>query len=98
MNPSGPTWDAQVTVTVHDADHAPVENAQVTGSWNAGSGSGPSGCTTNASGQCSMTRAGVRKKDSSVSYTVSSVGPLTYDAGANHDADGDGTTVAVSKP
>ena len=98
MNPSGPTWDAQVTVTVHDANHAPVENAQVTGSWNAGSGSGPSGCTTNASGQCSMTRAGVRKKDSSVSYTVSSVGPLAYDAGANHDADGDGTTVAVSKP
>jgi thermitase len=97
-NPSGPTWDAQVTVTVHDANHAPVESAQVTGSWNAGSGSGPSGCTTDAFGQCSMTRAGVRKKDSSVSYTVSSVGPLAYDAGSNHDADGDGTTVGVSKP
>jgi hypothetical protein len=47
-----------------------------------------------------VTWTGIRKKTASVSYTVSGVGPLAYDAGANQDADGDsdGTTVAVGKP
>jgi thermitase len=100
MSPSGPSWDAQVTVTVHDAAGAPVEDAQVSGGWSAGSGSGSSSCTTDASGQCAVTWTGIRKKTASVSYTVSGVGPLAYDAGANQDADGDsdGTTVAVGKP
>ncbi len=66
------------------------------GSWSAGTGSGASSCTTDASGQCSIAWSGVRKKESSISYTVTGVGPLAHDAGDDHAASGN--TVVIAKP
>ena len=87
-------------MSVHDANHAPVDGAEVTGDWNAATGSGTSGCTTDPNGTCSVSYAGVRKKTGSVQYGVSGIANFAYDGAANHDpdADSDGTTINVSKP
>jgi thermitase len=97
---SGPNWSAQVTITLHDANHAAVEGAVVTGSWSATGGSGSSACTTEADGRCAVAWSGMRKKDGSAQYGVSSISGFAYDSGANHDPDGDsdGTSIGVSKP
>lgn len=44
----GDLWQAKATVLVHDAEHEPVANATVRGSW-GGQTTNPSTCTTNAS-------------------------------------------------
>jgi thermitase len=96
---SGPSWSAQVVVTVHDVNHAPVEGAAVTGNWSGAGGSGASDCTTDVSGTCFVAYSGMRKRTGSVQYTVNAVVGIAYDA-ANHDPDGDsdGTTIEVAKP
>ena len=57
---------------------------------------------TAASGTCSLTKTNIKGNVAVVSFTVDTVGHAsnTYDAGANHDPDGDsnGTTVSVPKP
>jgi len=96
---SGPRWSAQVTLRVHDVNHSPVEGAEVTGSWSGAQGSGTSGCTTGATGACSVAWSDIRKRDGSVEYSVSGVTNFAYD-GSNHDpdADSDGTRISVAKP
>jgi hypothetical protein len=37
-------WNANVTITVHDANENPVANATVSGTWSAGTG-GSDSCT-----------------------------------------------------
>ena len=85
-------WNATVTVTVHDAGHAPVANVTVT--FDDGSS-----CTTNANGQCSVTTSNFKNNVSSVTLTVTSVTGTgyTYEVAANHDPDGDsdGTSITV---
>ncbi|NPV08344.1 MAG: S8 family serine peptidase [Anaerolineae bacterium] len=97
---AGRNWKATVTVTVHDAGHAPVASAAVTGTWSDGY-SGSASCTTGAGGQCSVS-TGAIKSVPSVTLTVTGVSRdgLTYDAGSNHDPDGDssGTTISVNRP
>ena len=84
-----------MTITVHDINHLPVAGVSVTGLW-AGPGTGSGNCAadTDASGQCVVTRTGIRKRNGSVQYAV------TSESGGNHDPDGDsdGTTITVSKP
>jgi large repetitive protein len=91
-------WTATVTVTVHDSTHAPVANAVVSGSWNDG---GTGSCTTTSSGQCAVSRSGIRKTAASVSFSVTNVAraPFVYTPTSNHDADGssDGTTISISR-
>ena len=69
--------------------------------WNSGVGGGNS-CTTNASGQCSITTNNLKSNVSSATYTVSNITLAngTYDAGANHETDEDsnGTTITVTAP
>jgi hypothetical protein len=88
-----------VTVTVHDADHNPVASATVSGSWNYG-WSGDEQCTTNSSGQCQLGHYYLFSD--STTFTVESVShaSLSYQAGDNHDPDGDsdGTAITVSRP
>ena len=96
----GRFWNASVSITVHDEDENPVAGATVSGAWSAGSG-GSSWCTTDNSGQCSVTRGGLAKKLSSVTYTVDyAADTLTYQAANNHDPDGDsdGTSITIAKP
>ena len=94
-------WDATVTFTVHDANENPIAGATVSGSWSNGA-NGSASCVTNALGQCSVTKNNVRGTFSSVTFTVNNVTSAgnTYDAGANHDPDGDsnGTIIVVSHP
>jgi len=91
------TWTAYVTITVHDGNHAAVAGVQVTGSWaGAGTGSGSDDCITtdvNGSGQCTVTRTGIRKRDGSVQYDVTSL-----DNQGDPDSDNNGTTITVVKP
>jgi Tol biopolymer transport system component/PKD repeat protein len=92
-------WTASVTITAHDSGHQPLAGATVSGSWSNGlAGS----CTTNGSGQCTLSNAAIPKKIGSISFTVVDVThpAATYQSAGNHDPDGDsdGTSVRVSKP
>ena len=98
----GSTWSATVEITVHDANHAPLNGATVVGSWNAG-GLNANTCTTGdlgGNGTCIVLAPSLRKK--SVTYTVTSVtmAGKTYQSGSNHDPDGgsNGTAITVTKP
>ena len=91
-------WSATVTITVHDANEAPVANASVTGTWSGGY-KGTGTCVTGSTGQCSLTSGNIRTATSpSVTFTVTNVtqATLTYDADANHDPDGDSTGTAIT--
>jgi hypothetical protein len=100
-NDLGNKWNATVVFTVHDGNENPVAGAVVSGSWTSGT-SGNGSCVTNASGQCSVTSSNLRNNTASATFTVTNVshGSLTYQAGSNHDPDGDsnGTTIVVSQP
>jgi hypothetical protein len=94
-------WDATVTIAVHDSSETPVSGALVSGNWSGGA-TGSDSCTTDASGQCSVTISGLKKNVSSVTWTVSNVssGAGAYVAGDNHDPDGDsdGSSIIVYAP
>jgi PKD repeat protein len=93
------TWTATVTVTVEDSSHSRLANATVNGSW---SGGGTSSCTTNASGQCAVSKSGIRRNTGSATFAVSGVTQalLPYNSTDNHDPDGDssGTIITVMRP
>jgi hypothetical protein len=99
--PSGNNWNAVVVVTVHDQNDAPLAGAVVSGAWSNGT-SGSGTCTTNASGQCSLTRTNIRGSISAVTFSVTNVtlSSFTYQPGSNHDPDGDstGTVIVLNKP
>lgn len=93
-------WNATVTVTVHDVNHNPVAGAAVSGSWDFASWNSSSQCTTNSSGRCQVGNQYLFSN--STAFTVQSVShaSLSYQAGDNHDPDGDsnGATITVFKP
>ncbi len=93
------SWTATVTITVHNSSHGPLANAVVSAAWNGG---GTGSCTTNASGQCAVSRSGISRNTGSVNFTVTNValGAFVYKPASNHDPDGDsnGTTISVIKP
>jgi hypothetical protein len=94
----GRTWTAIVTITIHDANHSALAGAVVSGSWSNG---GTASCTTDSSGQCSVSQNGIPKRTGSVTLMVTDVtDTLTYDSAYNHDPDGDsdGTSITVYKP
>ena len=94
-------WNATVTITVHDDVDAPLANATVTGSWSSGA-NGSASCTTDGSGQCSVTKNNVKQDSATVTFTVTDIAHAanTYNSVDNHDPDGDsdGTVIVVSKP
>ncbi len=96
----GSRWRADVTITVHDHDHNPIDGAVVTGSWSGGA-NGPDSCTTWSVGRCAVGSPSMKNGVSSVTFSVESIqfGGVTYNALANHDpgGDSDGTTVTVNK-
>lgn len=98
----GSTWTAIVSITVHDANENPVADATVSGTITYNGNSTSVSCLTDNSGQCSVSKSGIPKKNGSATFTVSNVThqTLPYDANANHDPDGDsnGTSIAVNKP
>ncbi len=97
----GGKWQATVTITIHDNNEAPVANATVNGTWSGGA-SGSGSCATDANGQCSITKGNINRNNSSATFSVTTVShpANSYDAGANHDPDGDsnGTGITILKP
>lgn len=96
----GNTWTATVTITIHDTNHNPIANANVSGEWNMG-GLGTVGCVTSSDGTCSTTSDPIQKKDKEIIFFVNNVshGSLTYTLTDNHDPDGDsnGTEIIIGK-
>ena len=74
-------WTANVTISVRDAQLAPVSGATVNGTWSTGAAST---CTTSAAGTCSVS-LNLGKKATTVTWTVGGVthATLTYDPGGN---------------
>jgi large repetitive protein len=95
---TGSSWTATVTATVHASGEAILANATVSGTWSLG---GTSSCTTNASGQCAVSKTAIPNKTHTATFTVTGVthATRTYDAAANHDPDGDsnGTAITVTR-
>ena len=105
---NGKTWTAAVDVTVHDANDTPINGATVQGVWDPASVGGAlpptDQCTTGdlgGNGTCVLYFFNLPGKQRMVRFTVTDVSmpDKTYDAAANHDADGDsdGTAVEVRK-
>jgi hypothetical protein len=85
-------WDATATIDVHDALHAGVDSATVSGAWSTG---GSGSCVT-ASGSCDITRSGIRSKLGSTTFSVESVEMPggSYDSGENDVAG----SIVIPKP
>jgi uncharacterized repeat protein (TIGR01451 family) len=105
-NTSATQWSASVTITVHDANHSPVSGVAVAGTWVTLLGSGSGNCTTNASGQCTVTRTGInRLLGANVAYLVTGLtsGSNGYQITLNHDPDSgaqasNGSTITANRP
>jgi len=100
----GTTWSATVEITVHDANHQPLNGATVVGNWSR-AGLNANTCTTGelgGNGTCIVLFPGLKRTVRSVSFTVASVtmAGKTYVQASNHDVDGssNGTTVKVNRP
>ena len=101
---NGSNWSATVEITVHDADHNPLNGATVVGHWSV-LGLNSDTCTTGdlgGNGTCTVLFPSLKKNVFSVNFTVVSVtmAGRTYDRTLNHDPDGDsnGTTIRVNRP
>jgi hypothetical protein len=100
----GTRWQATVIVRVHDDAHAPVSGATVSATFTPESGAAvAASCTTNPAGACRMRSPRMATATNSfVTMTVDNItaAGFTYDAGQNHDPDGDsdGTTIVVLRP
>jgi hypothetical protein len=104
---SGRRWYANVRVFVHDDGHSPMEGVLVQGYWTVRNKTYASSCTTNTlspedAGRCTVARGNIGRRRSSVTFTVTSltIAGKTYNAGENHDGDGDsnGTVITVYRP
>jgi subtilisin family serine protease len=95
-SPGGNSWDAVVNVLAHNAAHAAVVGATVTGTWSTG---GSGSCVTAASGRCSITKS-VKRNSASTTFTVTGISGagLSYNGASNHDPDaGNGTVITITK-
>jgi hypothetical protein len=98
------SWSATIEVAVHDATHGLVNGATVVGEWNP-SGLASDTCTTGelgGTGTCIFLFPSIPGSVPSVTFTVMSVTLTgeTYQAGENHDSDGDsdGTAITAQNP
>src|SRR5262249_60973239 len=63
----GNTWTATVTIGIKDVSPSTVANAIVSGTWTTG---GSASCTTNTSGQRTVSMSGIPRRMGSVTFTV----------------------------
>ncbi len=101
---NGSNWSVTVEITVHDANHNPLNGATVVGHWSQ-LGTNSNTCTTGdlgGNGTCIVTFPSLRRTVTSVNMTVVSItlAGRTYVRTDNHDPDGDsnGTTIKVNRP
>ncbi|HEU5184594.1 MAG TPA: CARDB domain-containing protein [Gemmatimonadaceae bacterium] len=98
------SWSATVDITVHDANHQPLNGVTVVGRWSR-SGLNSNTCTTGdggGNGTCIVLFPSISLGASQIRFTVSSATRtgFTYESAANHDPDGDsnGTAIIVRRP
>lgn len=93
------TWTAKVTPRVHNASEGNVSGVTVAGTWSDGAAGS---CKTSSAGTCTITKSGIPKTTTVVTFTVSNLTLLAgvYVSSANHDPDGDsnGTLIQVFGP
>ena len=101
---NGSNWSVTVEITVHGANHNPLNGATVVGHWSQ-LGMNSNTCTTGdlgGNGTCTMLFPSLKRSVTFVNLTVVSVtlAGRTYDRTLNHDVDGssNGTTVRVNRP
>jgi len=84
-----------VQIWMHDASHNPVAGATVSVAWQGASG--PASCVTGAGGSCTVHTNNV-SSPATVTLTVTgvSIPGGTYEAGSNHDPDGDSSGTAIT--
>ncbi|NNF63083.1 MAG: S8 family serine peptidase [Acidimicrobiia bacterium] len=97
-------YTATVTARVHDDSEAAVAGVTVNFSYVVRDRTQTMSCVTDSAGSCSATTRRVNTSTNldGIDISVTSVtgGSLTYNAGANHDPDGDsdGTSIIVLPP
>src|SRR5581483_5141469 len=93
-------WDATVTITVHDSNHAALANATVNGTW-SGAYIGNASCTTDANGKCSLTTGSMPRSSTSVTFEVDNIVKSGYQYSPlnNHSSNNysDGTSITIIK-
>lgn len=74
------TWTGSITVTVTNSAGTAINGVSVTGAWSPTSAASPSGCTTNSSGQCTITPAAGAFPSGQLTetWTVSNLGLSGY--------------------
>jgi uncharacterized protein YkwD len=89
------SWRATVVITVHDASHHPVAGVFAVGTW---SGGAVQWCLTGAAGTCTVKSPAYGVSVHSSVYALRGLGGtgVTYVPSANHDPDGNGTTITVT--
>ena len=99
--PDGNKWRATMTITIVEANLAPVSGADIYLTLSGGE-AGPATCVTDDNGQCSLTSDKIKSDQASVTFTVDNIthAMYTYQAADNTDPDGDsdGTTLTVNQP
>jgi serine protease AprX len=85
-------WTTTVTVTIHDASHAPLSGVVVNFTWSGGYSASGS-CTTGTNGACSA-KSGAIANNGIVTYAVTNLtrANYTYAAASNHV-----TSITVSR-
>jgi len=101
---SGSRWSATVNITVHDANHSPLNGATIVGTWNR-AGLNSNTCTSGelgGTGTCIVLFPSLRNSVNFATFTVNSVtmSGRTYQQPQNHDPDGssNGTSQRVNRP
>jgi hypothetical protein len=86
-------WSASVHVKIHNADHDPLPNVEVTGSWSNGT-NGSGSCPTDGGGECTITKNSLKGNVGSVTFTITGIAGtgVTYQSGEN-EASATSTTV-----
>jgi hypothetical protein len=99
--PDGNKWRATMTITIVEANLAPVSGANVSLTL-SGDNAGPATCVTDDNGQCSVTSDKIKSDQASITFTVDDVShpTYTYQTADNTDPDGDsdGTILTVNNP
>jgi serine protease AprX len=94
------SWQAKVTITVHDASDQPLSDVTVGGAWGGGA-AGTASCKTGRKGTCTVASPAVAAGTTEVTFRMmgATAAGYTYDKNANHDPDGssDGTTITITK-
>jgi VCBS repeat-containing protein len=87
-------WNATATITVHSENHTVLEGATVSATWSTGK---VGNCTTNASGECSLTLSNIKSTVVKVIFTVTNLTApgWEYDSSSNHDPDNDSNDTSI---